>query len=414
MKKLTFNSEPYIIENKNYSSIQFTIIFPFKYDEKYIGYNKLLKQLIMNTSYEYKTEKAYQKAYNEKMIIDQNVFTYSYNNNSFFEFNLIIPDPKKVKNYDIESAFKFFLDMIYKPNIENNGFNEYYFEREKKFIKENMSIKKKDIYYSSNQKFFKHTDGTGVLGNKLYDNIELLDNITPEGLFKYYKNIIKNSPILITYGDIDNSIKELFHKYIKNENQNIEFVKDYYQFLKPFNNIKVIEEQTDYYQSILFLGYKVKDMKEDDIIYLSYLEDIVSSNHLLFKNLRVKENLVYSIASIPAPKVGFYGIKTYIDISSKDKVIDTIQKTYDSLLNKEFLEECTNKMLANMECEQIRQLDNRTKKLTDFILNNFEFDFTLDELIYEYKNINIDKFYEFYKRITLDTIYFLRGEFNEK
>ena len=62
-KQLIFNSKPYIINNKNYSSIQFTLFFPIPYDKQYIGYTKLLKQLLTNTSLEYKTEESYNKAY---------------------------------------------------------------------------------------------------------------------------------------------------------------------------------------------------------------------------------------------------------------------------------------------------------------------------------------------------------------
>ena len=74
MKKLTFNSEPYIIENKNYSSIEFIIIFPFKYDKKYIGYNKLIQQLVMNTSYEYNNEQDYKKAYVDDLYANGSIF----------------------------------------------------------------------------------------------------------------------------------------------------------------------------------------------------------------------------------------------------------------------------------------------------------------------------------------------------
>lgn len=414
-KQLIFNSKPYIINNKNYSSIQFTILFPIHCNKKYIGYSSLLKMLVMNSSFKYNTEESYNKAYKEKMIINQSLNTYRFNNNLFYEFNLIVPDPKKVKDYNLEDAFKFFIDTIYKPNIKNNEFNNYYFEREKRFIKDNILQSKKKIYYVAEQNYINHVDDIGILKDTLANNLELLETITPKDLYDFYKtNILNNSPILIAYGDINNDIKNLFYKYLNIKEKDIIINKDYYNFLKPFKEPKIIEENSKYYQSILFVGYKIKNMTEEDVIYLTFLEDIIGSNKLLLKNLRNKENLIYSVSASANTKIGLYTVVTHIDNNSKEKTITTINDTFKDLYNKEHLEKYINKLISNLESIQIRSLDKRTKKLDDFITDNFEFSLTLEKTIEQYKNIDINKFYNFLNKFTLDTIYFLRGEFSGK
>ena len=241
-KQLIFNSKPYLINNKNYSSLQFTIFFQIPYDKKYIGYDSLLKMLVMNSSLEYNTEESYNKKYKENMIIRQSLNIAKFNNNLFYEFNLIVPDPSKVKNYNLEEAFKFFIDTIYKPNIINNEFNNYYFEREKRFIKDNILQNKKNINYYADERYINHVDDLGIIKENLANNLEKLDTITPKDLYKYYKtNIINNTPILIAYGNIDDSINDLFYKYLKIKKKNIIINKEYYNFLKPSNNTKFIE-----------------------------------------------------------------------------------------------------------------------------------------------------------------------------
>lgn len=414
-KQLIFNSKPYIINNKNYSSIQFTLFFPIPYDKQYIGYTKLLKQLLTNTSLEYKTEESYNKAYKEKMIISLSAKSHRFNNNKYIEFNLIVPDPKKVKDYDLESAFKFFIDTIYKPNIENEEFNNYYFEREKKFVKETILEKRKNIYYIAEQNFFNYVDDIGIIKDNLSNNLELLDNITPKDLYQFYKrNIVDNTPIIIAYGDIDESINTLINKYMNIQNKDIIINKDYYNFLIPFEKTHNIEEESKFYQSILYTSYKIKNMTEKDIIYFFFLTDLIDANKLLFINLRNKENLIYHVSTMSKSKIGLYTVITYIDSTSKDKVIDTINNTFKSLYDKTLLEKYKNKLLDNLKCSQIRTLDQRNKKLADFIVNSFEFDLTLEELIEQYKNLNLDEFYNFLDRFTLDTTYFLRGEYNGK
>ena len=39
--------------------------------------------------------------------------------------------------------------------------------------------------------------------------------------------------------------------------------------------------------------------------------------------------------------------------------------------------------------------------------------YTVDELIKKYKQIDIDELINFIDRLVLDTVYYLRGEFNE-
>lgn len=414
-KQLIFNSKPYLINNKNYSSLQFTIFFQIPYDKKYIGYDNLLKMLVMNSSLEYNTEESYNKKYKENMIIRQSLNIAKFNNNLFYEFNLIVPDPNKVKNYNLEEAFKFFIDTIYKPNIINNEFNNYYFEREKRFIKDNILQNKKNINYYADERYINHVDDLGIIKENLANNLEKLDTITPKDLYKYYKtNIINNTPILIAYGNIDDSINDLFYKYLKIKKKNIIINKDYYNFLKPSNNTKFIEEQSKYYQSILYTGYKIKNMSEEDILYLTLLEDIIGSNKLLFKKLRIKENLVYSVSAAANKNIGLYTVVTHIDNNSKDKAIQAINDVFNDLYNKKDLKKYLNKLISNLECIQIRSLDRRTKSLDDFINNKFEFDLTIEKIIDEYKNIDINKFYNFLDRVTLDTVYFLRGEFDGK
>ena len=83
-KQLIFKRKPYLINNKNYSSLQFTIFFQIPYDKKYIGYDNLLKMIVMNSSLEYNTEESYNKKYKENMIIRQSLNIAKFNNNLFY------------------------------------------------------------------------------------------------------------------------------------------------------------------------------------------------------------------------------------------------------------------------------------------------------------------------------------------
>ena len=216
------------------------------------------------------------------------------------------------------------------------------------------------------------------------------------------------------YGNVDNKIEEIVKKYMKIENKEIIINKYNTNYLIPFKAKKDIEEKSKYNQSFLYVAYKIKNMKKSDQIYLKIIKDILSTspNNLVFKELRNNLGLIYS-SDVWYCKEGLLVIESYIDNKSKDKVIKGIENILKKLKNKELLEEYINKRLEYMKFKLIRNKDSRVKKFNDFIAHKLKTRYTDEELMEKYKNIDLDKLLEFLNRLTMDTIYFLKGEFNE-
>ena len=356
MDKLKFTNKPYIIKKEDISTIDFSIIFPCTYDYNHMYDTLLIKQIVANTSEKYKTEQEFKKQKLKNMIIRYNVNTFRCNHNLFFEFDLTIPNPKKVKTFELESAFKFFVDAIYHPNIEDEAFNHYQFEREKEYIKMSIQDSLKNIYQYSYQRFIHYCDDNGLLKNNIHQNIEMLDKVNSKDLLSYYKKIIiHNNPICYVYGDVEeNYINKLFEKYFPLEQKNIILKKDYNCFLKPCLQTKEIEEKSNYNQSALYMGYKVQNMKEEEKEYLSLICNILNGkeNDLIFKALRIENNLIYSPYFNYYKNYGLFVIEVYLKSDSKEKVIHVIQKVMNDLNNETFLKECLEKSLKelNMIC----------------------------------------------------------------
>lgn len=417
-KELKLKTQPYIIKNKGFSTIEFVFIYPCKFNKDYVVYIPLLKQLLLNTSKKYNTEQEYNKAYNEKFIISIRLNTIELNNNLFFEFTLIVPDPKRVKNFDIESAFEFFIDTIYNPNIINEEFNIECFNREKSFIEVDVKNRLKNVHQKAYQSFINIVDDIGILKNNIYNNLDLLDKATSKKLYDFYiENIKNNKPIIFVYGDINSKINNLINKYIEIKKENIIIKKDYSNYLKPFNNLKDVEEKSNDQESILYIAYKVKNMTEEDELYLGIIKNILGygSNDLIFKKLRMDKKMIYSSHTWLKKRSGLLVIESYINNSSKDIVIENVKNVIDKLKDKELLSHYLYKLISDLECELIRAKDSRVKKLNDYIDEKFEFGYSLETLLDMYKNdFDLKKLIDLLDRLTLDTIYFLRGEFNEE
>lgn len=413
MKKLRFNYKPYIIENKNYSTLQFNIIFCFKNNPKDSFNYDILRQLLLNTNSKYISEIEYRKAYEENMIISQTLNISKYNDNAFFNFELIVPDYKKIKDYDLKKALQFFYDTIYSPNIKNNQFDNNLFLREQIYLKNRYLNRMKNIYQKTYEDFLEIFDETNSIISNSYD-IKLIEKANPKYLYRLYKKIISSNKVMIMYGDIDSKTKDMFNSIFKSSDEKFILDINYDKFLKPYNNIKDITKTSDYHESILYAGFKVQNMRIKDKLYLVTLKNILGNgNNLILKKLRQDNNLVYSTYTSCDKFYGTLEIETYINSSSKDITLDKINEVINELKNEDYLTGCMQKVIKDMEADLIRTKDKRRKKLDDFIYEKAHIGFSLEKLIDLSKNINILDFIKFIDRLKLDTIYFLKGEDNE-
>ena len=107
-------------------------------------------------------------------------------------------------------------------------------------------------------------------------------------------------------------------------------------------------------------------------------------------------------------------IESYVNNDCKDKVVECLQDIFKSLKNKKFLQENINRVAKKVQYSLIRDKDNINKKLNDFVNKLLKFGPNVEELFTIYKNMKVEELLEFLDRLTLDTIYFSRGEFNEK
>ena len=413
---ITLKREPYIIKNK-YSTIDFFFIFPALYKKEYMFYLLLLKQILLNSSFLYKNEKLYKRKWEDLMIISESLTNKILNNNLYLEFRLTVPNPKVIKNYDLERAFSFFVNTIYKPNIVGNKFNKKVFERERTFLKEYILMSLKNVYSESYQKFLNLVDDKGILKDNIYNNLDLIKNANEYELYDVYNElIINNKPIIMVYGDVDKSIVSLIKKYVNIKNEKVKLNIDYYNFLFPREKCKYVIENSKYNQSILYVAYKVKKMNNNDLIYLNLIKNIlgIGAESLIFKILRVDSGLVYSCSTWCDSITGLLVIETYINNNSNDIVLEKIKNLIDMLKNKEILRKEIYRVLESLKYSVIRKKDNKNKKLDDFIKYKFKFGFTIEKLIEKYSNLDLDLTIDFINRLVLDTVYFYKGDFNEK
>lgn len=414
MKTLTLPTKPIFIKNENFQTILINIIFPYQEKEKELAKQALLPAMLVYMTEKYPTEELFQKQLKENYILSYSARQITIGTTAAFNFHLEIPDKKTLKKDVIEKQVELFSEAIFHPKIENEGFDNFELKREKENLKLKIRNSEKSFKaYLSNQTA-KLVDNEGIFSRNLKDHLSQIDEITPQNLYDYWKEKIKNNtPIIFIMGNIEEKeitpiIEKYFIKYDK-EYQTLE--TDYIHYLTPYRTTpQKITEEKEFRDSAISLIYKVKDMKQEDNILLSLVHSLLTSlsSRLLNKKLRDEYNLIYSSEVTFFPNYGLLKITAYINPKNKDIVEEKIKEVLNSLKNQNKITPLLEKIKERRRINLIRSLDNKYSIMNDNIFKTLKIDYTSEESYNLLKEKTAKDVAEFIDRLSLDTTYFLK------
>lgn len=414
MKTLTLPTKPIFIKNENFQTILINIIFPYQEKEEELAKQALLPAMLVYMTEKYPTEELFQKKLKENYILSYSARQITIGTTAAFNFHLEIPDKKTLKKDVIEKQVELFSEAIFHPKIENEGFDNFELKREKENLKLKIRNSEKSFKaYLSNQTA-KLVDNEGIFSRNLKDHLSQIDEITPQNLYDYWKEKIKNNtPIIFIMGNIEEKeitpiIEKYFIKYDK-EYQTLE--TDYIHYLTPYRTTpQKITEEKEFRDSAISLIYKVKDMKQEDNILLSLVHSLLTSlsSRLLNKKLRDEYNLIYSSEVTFFPNYGLLKITAYINPKNKNLVEEKIKEVLNSLKDENKITPLLEKIKERRRINLIRSLDNKYSIMNDNIFKTLKIDYTSEESYNLLKEKTAKDVAEFIDRLSLDTTYFLK------
>lgn len=418
--KINLTTEPIIVENKDFQTIQIRVLFPFEENEKDLAKISLLPSMLMYLNSEYDTEDKFQKEKKKNYILGTSCSKFFIGTSGFLCFNMIIPDFKILGTNLFEEQLSFFSKMIYSPKIINGGFSSFEVEREKKNLMIGIKNSTKDLRSYQSIKSLEYVDDIGILSRCIENHSEQIELVTSQNLYNFYKDIVyKTTPLIFIMGDVvKDEISDCIDKYLyKNKDKEISFNKNYNYFLKPRKkNINIIEEKSTFKDSSISLFYKVYDMSEDDILYLELIKILLTSlsSRLLSKKLRDEFELVYSTKVVSYTNFGLLEITAFINKKNKDISIEKIKEVIEELKDAKLVTPLLKNVVERVRITLIKSLDNKHEILTDFITSKLEIAKTTKEKYELLKNVTASDVAMFVDRLVLDTIYFIEEEENNE
>ena len=414
MEYICYNMNAYnlhIVNTKKFKTITVDICFREKINKDEITLRNLLKEIMVNASYDYPSERELIKATEELYDLKLLTSTYRIGNYNFLSMKIRFLNEKYTEKGMNYASIKLLLDLIFKPKLDAD------FEKCKNKIEKSiLSLNDNKVKYAIS-KLLESTKDMPYSYN-FYGNIEDLNKITIEDIKKCYENLLTNDIIdIFVVGEVNpEEIKNIFKENFKvktfHKVDNKVIVKE----LTPRTKTNIIREQDDINQIQLTILCSLNSITEYERKYVSLVYSEMlggSANSILFDTVREKNSYAYYVNSIIKPYDNNMIIYSGIHEDNEKEVIKLIKKCLKDItkgkFNDEIFQSSKNTIISSLKAS----LDNPIGIINNCLSNILVSSPTIEEKIKINEKITKEEVINFSKKITIHTIYILEGSNEE-
>ena len=414
MEYICYNMNAYnlhIVNTKKFKTITVDICFREKINKDEITLRNLLKEIMVNASYDYPSERELIKATEELYDLKLLTSTYRIGNYNFLSMKIRFLNEKYTEKGMNYASIKLLLDLIFKPKLDAD------FEKCKNKIEKSiLSLNDNKVKYAIS-KLLESTKDMPYSYN-FYGNIEELNKIKKKKKKKCYENLLTNDIIdIFVVGEVNpEEIKNIFKENFKvktfHKVDNKVIVKE----LTPRAKTNIIREQDDINQIQLTILCSLNSITEYERKYVSLVYSEMlggSANSILFDTVREKNSYAYYVNSIIKPYDNNMIIYSGIHEDNEKEVIKLIKKCLKDItkgkFNDEIFQSSKNTIISSLKAS----LDNPIGIINNCLSNILVSSPTIEEKIKIIEKITKEEVINFSKKITIHTIYILEGSNEE-
>ncbi len=305
---------------------------------------------------------------------------------------------------------------LFEPLLQDGAFLPSFVEQEKRNLKDKIASLINDKRLYSLEKCRQTMFKDDIYGIYEQGDPDVIDTITPESLYNYFTDILKNSMIHICYagGKLDT---ELLFKPLTNA-----LDADDRPVYKTLVNNTVAEavyktEPMPVAQSKLNLGFRLGDAAKKDP-FATRLFNVIygsSATSKLFNNVRERLSLCYYCASTIDSLKNVMFVYSGIETCNYQKAHDEILYQLEQVKSGDITQEEFDNAKASLIDSYVQIGDSLASLIANrvvFSLSGIEL--SRDEQIEQVKAVTLERVIAAAQDIELDTVYLLKGTGGEQ
>ena len=387
--------------------------------------NSLLASILRRGCEKYKTQEEISKKLEEMYGAEFNCGLDKIGKNHVLKFYIeSINDeflPQNGENM-LKKSIEIISEIVFNPLVQNNGFNEEYVNQEKENVRQIIEAKKDNKARYALFRCVEEMYKDKPQGLYKYGYIEDLENINSQNLYEYYKDFINKCKIDIF---ISGKLENINVKKIIEEDYNFSNLKERefkYNINRPETKKSIekankVEEKLDVTQGKLVIGYDVDASKEDienkKFRYIGMLYNAIlggTATSKLFQNVREKASLAYTASSSFSYYTGNIFVNAGIEIENFEKATDIIKEQIEAMEQGDFSEEDIQNAKKVITSNIAGISDEQDTEIIYFLGQELSGNnVTLEQYANFVQDVNRDEIEDFAKKVSINTIYFLRN-----
>lgn len=406
------------IKTDKFKTIRMEIIFRNNLNKETIAERTALFEMLTENSAMYKTKRDLilkeEELYNAILYAESTKL----GSEIISSLNLEFLNPIHTEDDYLSDAIKLPFDLLFKPNIKDEHFNEDTLEVIKLRMLSELSSINEDPKKKSIVSALKSMDDTSASSTNIIGTEESINALTTASIYKEYEYILAHDYVdIFIIGDInEDEVVNLINKYanfrtIKNHELTL-FVNN-----KSRKKVLKVHDKSEYAQSQIVYIYNTINLTEHERKYIMQIYNMIlgggSLETKLSQNLRNKNSLCYNVQSIYNKYDNLLIITTSVDAGNIEQSKKLIEASVNEMLKNPTKEELMHAIYSSLSSINMA-LDYPNRIVANYLFNYMAELDPIDVRIDEYKRVTLEEVKRVGKKVKLNTIYVLEGESHEE
>ena len=422
MKYITKNLRTcklHIIKTKKFKTITVRINFRSPIVKNEITMRNILAEMFTQSSKNYKTKRDLTIKAQDLYSVGVNTTTNRLGNYTNLNFFLNVLNDKYTEKNNFIEAFNFFTDIIFNPDVEDNKFNKERLDIVKDLCRKTLLSLKEDPASYSVLRMYESIDSNSPISYRMVGYLNDLDKINESNLYEYYLKMLNNDLVdIFVIGDVKEAeIIKLVKDKIKFKTLKKERVPYILKEVKPRTRLLKVTESIVNNQSNLVIGCRINNISEYERNYVLTLFNVIfggSADSKLFKEVREKNSLCYTIHSVPNKFDNLLVIRAGIDKENYNKTVTLVDKILTSMKKGKFSDSDINIAKEYYKTALDDILEDQNRIIDDYFMSGIINTDNIEDKRKYIDKVTKSEIVKVAKKIKMDTIYLLEGDLNEK
>ncbi len=408
----------HMIQTDKFKTITTRMVFHSPIEKDEITKRNVLSDILLQSTAKYNYKRDMIIESEELYALDIYNNTQRMGNYIMTSFIMQVLNDKYTEEGNFEKSLEFLSEIIYHPDVKNNCFKKDKLDIVKHNMEVNLSSIKENSSSYSIIRLKEAYDKDHPMSYRMTGYKEDLDIIDTSNLYHYYKKMIDDDFVdIFIVGDfVPEELLLLIKKYFKF--RKIKKKKIPYEVEhNPCRKRRLIaKEVNDNSQSKLGIICPINKMKEHEKNYSLVLANIIfggGPDSKLFKEIREKNSLCYSIYSIYSKLDSVFLITAGIDRDNFDKTLELATNILDKMKKGKFSDKDI-KVAKEFYKTAILSIEESPMELIkEYLTEEIIGLEPYNERVSIMNKVSKGDIVKAFKKINMDTVFLLEGENNE-